>query len=78
MRESIRASFSVPNMAMDLIIAVKVQVSPLPISVLITQTAVTYRQNIAHRSLPHFGANKAKATTKATLYEPPIILLQFR
>ena len=34
--------------------------SPLPISVLITQTAVTHRQNIIHRSLPHFGAIRQK------------------
>ena len=45
--------------------AVKVQMSPQPIGVLTTQTALTYRQNTIRKSpLPE---KKAKVTTKVTL-----------
>ena len=48
--------------------------SPLPISVLTTQTALTDRQSITCKSLPpsqNLETKKAKANTKVNLDEPP-------
>ena len=54
---------------MNLITTVKVQVSSPPIIALTTQTALTNRQNIIHRSPP--PPQKFGAITIVTLYEVP-------
>ena len=56
---------------MNLVIRVKVLVSPPPISVLTTQTELTevYWQPATFQKI---WGKKPKALTKVTLYEPPI------
>ena len=65
----------VQKVQMNLITRGRVQVSPLPLSVLITQPALIEWESIIHRSLlpPKILGQKIKATTKVTFYEPPNI-----
>ena len=56
---------------MNLVVLVKVLVSPPPISVITTQTELTevYWQPA---TFPKFWGKNPKVLTKVTLYEPPI------
>ena len=72
---SISTTSECKKVQMNSIIAVKIRISSKPISVLTTQTALTDIQNIICRSPPpsqNFGAKKANATTRMTLFKPPI------
>ena len=58
---------------MNLIKAVKVQVSPPPISVLKLHSQTDKISFVGPITFPKFWGKKAKAATRMTLYEPPNI-----